>query len=738
MFACIHIPDFPVEAMVRAEPLLRDRAVAALEGKPPLVRVIALNEKARLLGMEVGMTKLQAAVFVDPLPLQAAGKVRLLPRSGRAGLQARVQVLYSCHPEPTLVGEGSAVPTFSAACLENEKEPVPQCGNNGAATSPHSNLAVLRQRSPAQEISAHAALLDVAHAFTPRVEDTAPDTLLLDLEGLDRLYGPPARMAGDLAARITAVGMEANIAVAANPAAAMHAARGFNGTTIIPAGNEAQRLGVLPLQVLLDGFEISAHNKAGGQAPERAREKLREQMLDTLERWGVRDFRTLALLPEHALASRLGEAGTQLRRLARGEGMRTLMLCAPLSQFEEAMELESPVETIESLSFVLNRLLEQLCARLESRALAAHELRLRLQLERRVADEATTTPQELARSSPESLNATSGAEARAFRPATISATRKRFGPGEEVSKYNAALTPVFERTLRLPVSMRDAKVFLKLLQLELAAHPPGAPVNKIWITAEPAPPRSAQHRLFLPVTPEAEKLEITLARISAVVGERRAGIARLLDSHRQGSFRMDRFMVTANDIKQNSTSSKTGLSQVQEAHSPTGLLIGLCQGTAFSRAARPSRSQGFSPCGEALEQGQPGYKTASCPTTWDANDSPPLAMRLFRPACRLQVRLAEGRPDLLATEPKQKDREELQGKVAWSAGPWRSSGDWWTENARQDDSNAVQSGPWDREEWDIALVSSDNGANEGGNNVALYRIYRDLATGQWFADASYD
>ena len=106
-------------------------------------------------------------------------------------------------------------------------------------------------------------------------------------------------------------------------------------------------------------------------------------------------FAALALLPEHALTSRLGETGAQLRRLGRGEGMRTLALCEPQSQFEEAMELESPVETIESLSFVLNRLLEQLCARLEARALAVQELRLRLQLERRVADEQTTTMQEL-------------------------------------------------------------------------------------------------------------------------------------------------------------------------------------------------------------------------------------------------------------------------------------------------------------------------------------------------------
>ena len=63
MFACIYIPDFPVEAMVRTQPFLREQAVAVLEGKPPLARVIALNENARQLGMEIGMTKLQAAIF---------------------------------------------------------------------------------------------------------------------------------------------------------------------------------------------------------------------------------------------------------------------------------------------------------------------------------------------------------------------------------------------------------------------------------------------------------------------------------------------------------------------------------------------------------------------------------------------------------------------------------------------------------------------------------------------------
>ncbi|MFZ0314915.1 MAG: hypothetical protein WAL85_19590 [Candidatus Korobacteraceae bacterium] len=599
MFACIYVPDFPVEAMVRAEPGLREQAVAVLEGKPPLVRVIALNEKARLLGMEIGMTKLQAAVLAETLP------------------------------------------------LGNVKVPVPQRGSKRKVTSSRPNLARLRQRAPQQEISAHAALLDVAHAFTPRVEDAAPDTILLDLEGLDRLYGAPSRMASNLATRVLAVGLEANIAVAANPDAAMHAARGFNGTTILPKGKEAQRLGVLPVQILLDGLELSAQNKAAGKAWERGREKLREQMLDILERWGVRDFRALALLPEHALASRLGETGTQLRRLARGESMRLLVLCEPPSQFEEAMELECPVETIESLSFVLNRLLEQLCARLEARALAAQELRLRLQLERRVADEETTTIQELASSC--------------------------------AGSHNVAHQAILERVLRLPVSMRDGKILLKLLQLELAAHPPGAPVTQVWILAVPAPPRSAQCGLFLPVTPEAERLEITLARISAVVGERRAGRARLLDSHRPGSFRVDRFAITTDD-----------------------------------------------------------GNTIAYLTAWESNEHP-LAMRLLRPACRLRVRSADGRPEHLATEARQPDCEELRGQVLWSAGPWRSSGDWWAENAKHSGPNTEQTGPWDREEWDVALASAgNNGAKEVGGNLVLYRIYRDLATGQWFADASYD
>jgi protein ImuB len=602
MFACIYVPDFPMAAIVRAEPLLRERAVAVLDGKPPLVRVAALNDKARLLGMDVGMSKLQAAIFVEPEESNVV--------SAQAGPKRKVS-----HIE------------FSSRNAKRQAQ---------------LTAAVLRQRSPAQEESSHAALLDIAHAFTPRVEDTRSDCLLLDLDGLGRLYGRDAAMARDLAARVSTVGLECNIGMAANPNVAMYAASGFSGITVISPGDETRRLGVLPLAVLLDSFDIACGGRAKTLAAARERDKLREQMLDTLERWGVRDFRRLALLPEHALASRLGEAGTLLQRLSRGEGMRTLALCEPPVHFEEAMELESAVETIESLSFVLNRMLEQLCARLEARALAVQELRLRLQLERRVADEQTTTVQELA------------------------------AAGNNSSFPEQGDVNLCVRTLRLPVAMRDPKVFLKLLQLDLAAYPPGAPVCKVWIAAEPARPRSAQRELFLPVTPEAEKLEITLARITGIVGERCAGIAKLLDTHRPDAFRMERFV-----------------SQQEPVNGDPSLTLS------------------------------------------DANDIPPIALRILRPARQLRVQLTEGRPCKLAWVERNGDREDSQGKVLWAAGPWRSSGDWWTEQATTK-SATEEAQAWNREEWDIAL------ANDDGTSVALYRIYHDMETGHWFADASYD
>src|SRR5712664_4341319 len=130
-------------------------------------------------------------------------------------------------------------------------------------------------RSEAQEKAAHAPLLDSAWSISPRVEDTAADTVVLDLEGLTALFGADENIARELTRRVAAIGLAARVVVATNIEVAIHVARGFPGITIIPASEERLRLGPLPVGVLTTEAET----------------------VDILERWGVETLQALTALP---------------------------------------------------------------------------------------------------------------------------------------------------------------------------------------------------------------------------------------------------------------------------------------------------------------------------------------------------------------------------------------------------------------------------------------------------------
>jgi len=467
---------------------------------------------------------------------------------------------------------------------------------------------VLRARSELQETSAHAALLDCAQSFSPEVEDTASGTVLLNLAGLEPLFGPLSKIARELARRASRMELEANVAVAANPDAAVLAAHGFPGVTLISEGREAERLGDLPVDVLLESFSSDADDSA--------------RWLEMFDRWGIRNLRALTALPEIPVGERLGQQGIRLRNLARGASSRNLQLFESAPVFEEDIELEYPIVLLEPLAFLLNRMLEQVCARLAARALAVQELCLKLELVEKFED------------------------------------------------CDPERTSTFTRTLRLPVPMLDAKVFLKLLQLDLQSHPPGAPILKIHLAAEPARPRSTQSGLFLPVFPEPEKMELTLARIVEIVGEGRAGAAELLDTHREGVFHMQPFAPTQLEIE-SSTKKKNSMS-VQENDS-----------TPAEEKAREKMSA-------------------------------VIALRLFRPPLRAIVNVREGKPVRL----KCLHHKVITGEIVWTAGPWRSSGDW-----------SEQEG-WSREEWDIAMPIE--------HEVILYRLVEDKLSRNWWLEGTYD
>jgi protein ImuB len=367
----------------------------------------------------------------------------------------------------------------------------------------------LRPRSLLQESAAHAALLDCAQSFSPCVEDAAADTAILNLAGMESLFGTLPEIACEIFHRAANLGLDANVAVAANPDAAVLAARGFSDVTVIPPGKEGESLGSLPVGVLFPG-----------RAEENDQKKEATRLLETLERWGIRNLHALAALPEVALSERLGQEGLRLQQLARGSASRTLVPVEAPAVFEEAVELEYPIVLLEPLAFLLNRLLEQICARLASRALNTQELRLTLELQNLTGVDPQSDTVGIPSESAESQSATQSQS-------------QQFVSGRQGK---------FCRTLRLPLPMLDPKLFLKLLQLDLNAHPPGAPILKVHLAAEPARPRSAQGGLFLPPSPEPEKLELTLARIARLVGDARVGSLELLDTSRAEAFRLKRFV----------------------------------------------------------------------------------------------------------------------------------------------------------------------------------------------------
>jgi protein ImuB len=311
--------------------------------------------------------------------------------------------------------------------------------------------------------------LECARGFSPYVEETAADTVIFDARGLEVLHGPPHMLAREIERRI---GVPASIAIAGNPDAAMHAAHGIRGVTVIAEGREAEVLAPLPLNLLATAVP----------------ERLSGEMAELLDLWGIRTFGELAKLPPLGVAARLGDEGITLQRLAAGEGYRQLRPVTDPLEFEAELELDDPVEAIEPLAFILARLLNEVCGRLGARSLATNEIRVRLTLES------------------------------AVKPA----------PEHEVS-------------LKLPVPMLDQKAFLKMLQLDLSGRSPDAAVVKVHLRAEPVKPRRTQRGLFMPATPEPERLELTVARLRHLVGEGRVGTPEVADTHRPDAYVMRGF-----------------------------------------------------------------------------------------------------------------------------------------------------------------------------------------------------
>jgi protein ImuB len=187
--------------------------------------------------------------------------------------------------------------------------------------------------------------------------------------------------------------------------------------------------------------------------------------------------------------------------------------------------------------------------------------------------------------------------------------------------------------------------------------------------ADAAAPRVAQIGLFVPCGPDPEKLEVTIARLGKLVGEGNVGCAELVDSHRPESFRMRRFGVASEQNKRRGKSEPNDKEKFNTRAAVTGLRV----------------------------------------------------MRLAQ-ALRVEVR---------DEQPVRVYWRGMRGEVVAASGPWRSSGDWWQEDA------------WNQDEWDLAVeFPSSQKQTEQKRGEApqygLYRIYYDALRQGWFLRGVYD
>ncbi len=426
-----------------------------------------------------------------------------------------------------------------------------------------------------QSIKPGVSLADFAYAFSPALEETATDTVVIDVEGCELLFGSAYQLGKDVIKTASHSpqqgGLESkvNVAIAANPDAAIHAARFCKGITFTAPGEELTCLGELPvkcIQYSLAGLE----------------EKSALEIIETLKLWGVHTFRSFAELPVAGVSERLGQDGLKLQQLAAGKTERSLKIKTAPPQFGNSIELEYPIGELEPLSFILARLLNQICASLNAYGLATNMVQVQLKLENK---------------------------------------------------------QTHELKLNLPYPMRDHKVFLKLLLLETEAHPPASAVIAIAINCEPVKPRLLQSGLFIPLAPEPEKLELTLARLAKLVGAENVGAVELLDTHRPDAFRMNKFVLK-------------------------------------------ERKRGKGKMGKRSDNANPQSAILNPQST--------LGFRRFRPALRAVVQTQGGRPAEVNAWDKNRS---VYGKVVGLAGPWRTTGDWWRTDmwARDEWDVAIQS-----------------------------------------------
>ena len=199
----------------------------------------------------------------------------------------------------------------------------------------------------------------------------------------------------------------------------------------------------------------------------------------------------------------------------------------------------------------------------------------------------------------------------------------------------------------------DLRVVLRLALLALETAPATAAVEAVSVATRGCAIRGDQLDFFRPAGPTPAVLARTLAELAALVGPSRVGAPAVADDHHPGAYRVEPFRVPGPGTQ-----------------APPG----------------------------------PGTQAPPAPTAGLT-----LAVHALRPPLAARVRVAGGRPAWL-------ESALANGRIERSAGPWRTSGRWWS--------------PEERFAFDHYDVATGDGW--------VVRLRLDLLTQRWEIDGVYD
>ncbi|WP_437969661.1 DNA polymerase Y family protein [Sorangium sp. So ce260] len=440
----------PLAVIIGGEEERRAALAARSEREPaaPVAVIDVVDDEARRYGVRPGQKVVEAAALVAHLAIHRVTFAEIDAALGRVAEVA--------------LGLGA-----TAAIQLGEQGAPPRAGARAGA--PRAGRAGERAASAARSPWG----------------DGPYDTVWLDITGASHLVGGEEALLGDLGERVAALGHRARLAIADGPRLAQALARfgahadGGAGAEapIAPPGKGAQAIGPLPVQALPVEREVASF----------------------LVRLGVLRVEDLARLPRAEVAARLGPRTVEVMELLAGRDPVPLLPYEVPRLIEEEVLFDEPVESAESLLFVLRGMTSRIASRLAARGEACGRLNVAIAYDRSIA-------------------------------------RLRLGDREDdvvALLEDEERGPSLRFHVDMPVPLSDAGDLLRPLKAKLERIELAAPAVGVHLIASRiARARRVQLDLSRDRSVDPDSLPALLAELSAEIGAERVGVLEIADAHR--------------------------------------------------------------------------------------------------------------------------------------------------------------------------------------------------------------